>query len=362
MTTTSPEEQALCPTCADEVTWGAEDPIYSYDRVRSKYEEIDLSTMSEARRHATLREGYRRCPNPSRDMPEHYLPATYATFHNPLIVGLVGAPAAGKTHLLTAMISAAYRHALSPYGIETSALDFHRHLEFERRYMRPFQDGDELPGTVTGQVEAADILLLRGPGGARPVTFFDVAGEDLENPTLNRATRFLTSANAMIFVHGLEDAADDGRPSSADNARSFELAVERLRSMPGGANRIPAALAVTKADRLRYLPPIDRWLRRDAPPSLDAGLIREQTRDVYAFLHHTGQTGALRPFEAFRRCTMHFVSASGKDAIADHPTDDGTEKHFVRGISPIHVLEPLVAILAMTGMLQGAEAYRVGVA
>jgi len=348
-----------CPTCADEFLWQGNDPVFRYDEAISDYEPIDLGRMSESRVATALREGYRKCPNPSGDATEHYLPATYWTYPDPLVIGLVGAPAAGKTHLLTAMIWAAYQHALKPYGIETSALDFHRHHEFERLYMRPFQDGGELAGTRTNVSEAVDILLMRGPGGTRPVTFFDVAGEDLERSSANRATRFLASANAVIFVHGLEDPPEEGRPAASNTAWSFELAVERLRGMPGGVDRIPAVLAVTKADRKRYVPPVDRWLRA-APHGLDAGLIRDQTRDVYAYLHHAGQTGALRPFEAFRRCTMHFVSASGKDSVAVDPGADRTERHFPRGISPMHVLEPLVAILAMTGMLDGPEARKVG--
>lgn len=350
-----------CPTCADDVVWEPDEQVYRYDDAQSNYERVNITTMSESVLATTLREGYRKCPHPSGDMPEHYLPATYFNYRDPLVVGLVGAPAAGKTHLLTAMIWAAYQHALKPYGIATSALDFSRHREFERRSIRPFLDGAELAGTHTGVMEAADILLLRGPGGERPVSFFDVAGEDLESATLNRATRFLTSANAVIFVHGLEDLPEAGHPASSNSSWAFELAVERLRGMPGGADRVPAALAVTKADRLRYVPPVDRWLRRATPPSLDAGMIREQTRDVYAYLHHTGQTGALRPFEAFRRCTMHFVSASGKDAVPVDPDAERLDRRFPRGISPMHVLEPLVSILAMTGMLQGAQAEKVGV-
>src|SRR5262249_8047185 len=157
----------------------------------------------------------------------------------------VGAPDSGKTHLLTAMIRQAHRGGLRAYGVETSALDIRRHDEFERLFIDPFEKGGALPGTDAGMVEAADILLLRGPGGERPGTFCDVAGEDLESTEAdNIATRFLIGADAVIFVYASED------PSEAKSKnRSFDMAVERLLDQPVGEG-LPAVIAVMKSDRL----------------------------------------------------------------------------------------------------------------
>ncbi|MEU6264435.1 hypothetical protein [Saccharopolyspora shandongensis] len=52
-------------------------------------------------------------------------------------------------------------------------------------------------------------------------------------------------------------------------------------------------------------------------------------------------------------CTLHFVSASGSEA-------EPGEERFARGFEPVRVLEPLVAILAMAGMIGGEPAGRVG--
>lgn len=346
-----------CPICADDFEWPNDPTVSLYDEENDRYELVDVSSLSSVKRADLARKGYRQCPNPSADTAEHYLPATYADYSDPLVIGLVGAPASGKTHLLTAMIRQAHLNGLAAYGVTAAALDFRRHKRFRNQFIKPFEEGGELAGTGTGIVEAADILLLRGPGGQqRPVTFFDVAGEDLESTDArNRATRFLVGATAVIFVHASEDPLDTGQPAAASENQSFNLAAERLRD-----GQLPAVIAVTKSDRLRYVPPADRWLHRGDERVVDAARIRAESRDVYAYLNHVGAGASLRPFEAFTRCTLHFVSASGGDAVPVNPNDQRSKKHFPHGFRPTRVLEPLVSILAMTGMITGPEAGKVG--
>ncbi|MEU5261135.1 hypothetical protein [Amycolatopsis sp. NPDC021455] len=328
-----------------------------HDKEKGGYKTIDLATLSPSKQADLARRGYRPCPNPSGDSVPHYLPATYADYGDPLVIGLVGGSGSGKTHLLTAMIRETYRGGLGPHRVHAAALDFRRHTAFRTNFVEPFEDGGALPATSHGVFEAADILLLRGPGGTRPVTFVDVAGEDLESTeALNSSTRFLLAVNAVIFVCAPEDTSAPGVLTGSEN-KSFEMAVERLDGLPGGAARVPASIVVTKSDRLRYLPPADRWLRRH-DPALDAARIRAESRDVYAYLHRIGAAASLRPFDAFTRCTLHFASASGGDALPVAGRDG--EYYFPRGISPVRVLEPLVAVLAMTGMITGPEADKVG--
>ncbi|MGM1057958.1 TRAFAC clade GTPase domain-containing protein [Saccharothrix sp. Mg75] len=349
-----------CPICADDYDWPDDSRVWVFDEQNARYDVEDTARLSEAKRASLARKGYRLCPNPSDDMEEHYLPATYAEYDAPLVVGLVGAPFSGKTHLLTAMIRQANKEGLAAYGIDVSALDLRRHDYFRQNFVKPFEKGGTLPGTSSGIIEAADILLLRGRDGRqRPVTFFDAAGEDLESTEArNRATRFLLSANAVIFVHAWEDPLETGESSPESENKSFQLAVESLRALPHG-EQVPAVIAVTKSDRLRYVPPVDRWLHRGDERVLDAARMREESRDVYAYLHHVGAGASLRPFTAFTRCTLHFVSASGGDAVPV-TSGDGQDRHFPRGFRPTRVLEPLVAILAMTGMITGPEAEQVG--
>jgi hypothetical protein len=101
-------------------------------------------------------------------------------------------------------------------------------------------------------------------------------------------------------------------------------------------------------------------LRRGDERELNAARIRAESRDVFAYLSHAGAAAALQPFETFDRCTLHFVSASGADAVP--VPNEAPRKHFPRGVRPTRVLEPLIAILAMTGMIPGHEADKVGTA
>jgi hypothetical protein len=262
---------------------------------------------------------------------------------------MVGRPAAGKTHLLAAMIrEVVERGGLAPYGLAASPLDLHRHAWYRDTFVVPTERGERLPSTHEGLTEPVEILLVSGPYGARPVAFFDVAGEDLQAVgEADKLARFLVGAGALIFVHGL-----DPTPDRSGN-QAFEMSLARLRMVPEYA-RLPAAIVVTKADRLRYLTSVDRWLRRPSGPlsSLDSNLLHAESRAVYAFLHGRREHAVLTPFEVFDRCTLHLVSASGGEAAPDGV--------FPRGCEPLRVLEPLVAVLAMAGMIDGAQADRVG--
>ena len=97
--------------------------------------------------------------------------------------------------------------------------------------------------------------------------------------------------------------------------------------------------------------PADKWLRRGTEVTLDASLIHAESRDAFAYLHQQGAVASLGPFEVFSRCTLHFVSASGGDVSVDK---------FARGVRPTRVMQPLVAILAMAGVISGPEAGKVG--
>lgn len=364
MTTEGVGRVVRCPTCMDTFEWIDAGEVWRYDDAERQYELINISRLDSAKQAAMRRNGYHRCPNPSEDAPEHYLPASYATYEDPLVVGLIGAPESGKTHLLTAMIREAHAGGLAPYGLTVSALDFLRHQEFCSKFIDRFEEGLQLPGTGRNVLEYADGLLLRGASGlVRPVTFFDVAGEDLQSAASSgRGGRFLIGANALIFAHAAEDPLDlEERAKVKRNSlmqgenRAFTLALERVRAVrtEAEAAAIPAAAALTKADRLRYVSPADKWLRRGTERRLDASMLHAESRDAFAYLYQQGAAASLAPFEVFSRCTLHFVSASGGDVSVD-------KSEFPRGVRPMRVMQPLVAILAMAGVISGSEAGKVG--
>lgn len=348
----------------DTFEWIDIGEVWLYDDAERQYELIDISGLNPAKQAATRRDGYHQCPNPSGDAPEHYLPASYATYDDPLVVGLIGAPESGKTHLLTAMIREAYAGGLAHYGLTVSALDFLRHQEFRTKFIERFEKGLQLPGTDTKVLEYADWLLLRGSDGlARPVTFFDVAGEDLQSAASSgQGGRFLIGADALIFAHAAEDPLDlEERANVQRNSltpgenKAFTLALERVRAVRAEAETvaIPVAVALTKADRLRYVSVADKWLRRGVERVLDASLIRAESRDTFAYMYQQGAIASLAPFQVFSRCTLHFVSASGGDVSLG-------KSEFPRGVRPMRVIQPLVAILAMVGVIKAPEAGKVG--
>jgi hypothetical protein len=336
-----------CPICVDEFPAPPGGVLYVYNEQTAQSEPVDITRLTPARQAQIMVNGYFKCPHPSGDTHEHYVPATYWYYPDPVIISLIGDSMSGKTMLLASMIREAYSGGLAAYGLQVSILDFRRHEGYRQASLVPFERGQVLPGTHSGVTEPADILLIRAPNGTeRVVVFYDVAGEDLASThALNPSTRHLSAANALIFVHPLEGAP------SREGDWSFELATERLQATPGAVGKFPAAIAVTKSDRMRFSSPIDRWLKTGEAPALDAARFRAESSDVYAYLHSRGELGALRPYDAFHRCTLHFVSAAGSEPV---------EGRFARGIKPSNVLDPLIAILAMTGVLPDAEAEKVG--
>ena len=369
-----PPRRVRCPICMDLTVWPDGRTVWVWDRKTASYQIEDVGRLDEVRRNDVLRRGYQPCDNPSAERPEpkHYLPATYGFYDDPLVVGLVGASQSGKSHLLTAMIREVLRGGLSPYGLVVEPLDFRKHDEFRRGHLVPFERGEQLRGTDYGVTEYAESLVVRGPTGVRPLVFFDVAGEDLQQADdQGRGGRFLVSVGALLFVHAPEDElarreSDQrrGRSSVGYEDEAFRLSLARITAGNPDYALVPAVVAVTKADRLRFRPPADFWLRRGPETAVQASRIRAESRDVYAYLHESGARAALDPFEVFDRCVMHFVSASGGDVVV--PTETTVSPGelpagtFPRGVRPHRVLEPLVSILAMAGVLPGAESEKVG--
>ncbi|GLZ39071.1 hypothetical protein [Actinokineospora sp. NBRC 105648] len=360
---TEPARKVTCPTCLDIYPWDESEPL-EYSIREGKYspvpqpEHANPAKLADARRR-----WYVRCPNPSGDAPNHYLPVTYADYPDPLVVALVGRPRSGKTHLVVAMIRELLSGVAIESGLTAHALDYYQHVTFKRDYLDPFEQGTQLPGTANELGNYLAWLVVKCGSTERPLVFFDVAGEDFRDPRdRGRKTRFLLNAGAMLFVedapHVLRESAeqhdletDRSLSNSLGANATNEFVQEALSRLPNGGAQLPCAVAVTKADRLRYLPPADRWLRHDPGGRVSAGQLLAETEDVYALLHSANANDMLALYSHFDRCTMHFVSATG-GAVANG--------HFPAGIRPMRVLAPLLALLTMAGVLPGRDARRVG--
>ena len=114
-------------------------------------------------------------------------------------------------------------------------------------------------------------------------------------------------------------------------------------------------IVLNKADKVRFEEPASRWLRFE-DVSVNTETFLRESADVYAFLER-GAPGVLtEPYQVCRRATLHVASATGGPQEGD---DKGSK--YPRGVTPVGVLRPLIAMLAMTGVLTGPQAEKIGV-
>ncbi|MER6946751.1 hypothetical protein ABT294_22225 [Nonomuraea sp. NPDC000554] len=328
----------LCPICLHEFEW-SEDELFERTSA-GEYRALDLADETGPRRADLLRAAHVRCPASAGQATEHHLPHAYVRHGQPLVIGLVGGPQTGKTHLLAAMIWAIERNGLSSYGLTASAVDIERHQNYLDTYVHPLMiDRKALSRTPQQDLaEFADALLISDGEHTTAVAFFDIAGESLRSTTAE-ATRFLPAVGGLLFV---VDPSED--PNTVGD-RSFGAVLDRL-PRSGGRLEVPAAVVVTKCDMLRLQSPVDEWLYASGD-GLDPAAILAESRDVYAFLHKRKAQPWLSPYDKCRRCTLHFASATGGAAASDG--------RFLREVRPRRVLEPLAALLAMTNVMSGGQ-------
>ncbi|SNT60402.1 hypothetical protein SAMN05443665_10579 [Actinomadura meyerae] len=333
-------EQVSCPICLGRLDWG-ELPLYTFDQNLAQYVELTVPRGTNAEQRARLmRTAAVRCPNPGGTTGVHYLPAGYGQYGSPAVYGFIGGTTSGKTHLAAAMVAEIERGALGEYGLTAQPVDLDRHQAFLRDMVHPlFSEASWLAPTREGEVAFADAFVLSGAGRPRAMALFDVAGGELSN--VGDAKRFLDIADGLIFV------ADPKRftPGSLGDP-AFNTVLSLLRST-GRLSKVSAAIVLNKADLYKFDDPVAHWLSRDAPV-LDAAEVLEESADVFGYLHQRDAGAWTRPYQECERATLHVVSATGTDAIE-------------RGARPLRVLRPLVALMAMTGLLASADAQDVGI-
>jgi hypothetical protein len=182
-------------------------------------------------------------------------------------------------------------------------------------------------------------------GPERPVALFDVAGGDLAR--VDETNQFLWIADGLFFVI---DPDHMTTRRVGDETFSNVLDVIRESAHPGP---VSAAIILNKADKLRFDEPVTRWLRSESK-ALDAAEFLRESADVYAYLQ-AKEAGALAgAYQVCDKATLHVASPTGGSG-------DGEGGVYPRGVTPRRVLRPLVAMLAMTGVLTGPEAEQVGV-
>ncbi len=355
--TGAPGRGVICPMCLHEIqNWNTLD-YWRWDADQEVYVELQVPLgLNETQLEQRQFRAFVRCPALEGDaqIGPHYLPAGYGRFGPPVVLGFVGLTMSGKSHLLASMVGAIVGRELeSRYGITASPLDHAWHRRFMEAWVSPLLKHHKvLPGTGERRVvEFADAFLIRQPGRHdRVVALFDVAGGDLAR--LDETKEFLWIANGLFFV-----VDPDRMTTQWAEDETFSNVLDIVRK---GMRRAPvnAAIVLNKADVLRFDEPVDRWLRSEGhtpkPGTLNSTEFLRESADVYAYLDAKGALAMAEPYEVCDKATLHVASPTGG-------ADTGEGGVYPRGVTPRRVLRPLVAMLAMTGVLTGPEAEKVGV-
>ncbi len=346
MTDSNADGYVSCPICLSLLVW-KDLAKYRWDSAR--YVDLEIPDgLSPDQLRRIERGAYVKCPSPASVAgEEHYLPADYGKHGKPIVVGFVGRTESGKSHLLASMVGAIEGGGLSPYGISHNPVDLALHRRFMGTYVKPLLDDHEvLDGTKEGLVSFVDAYLMdSGDGEKRPIALFDVSGNDfVQDP---EAKQFLDIADGLIFVI---DPAQIRTGTSGDETFSnvANLLGDRFA-------QVSSAVVLNKADLVRFDDPIATWWFRPDVEPLDAGLIMRESADVYAYLHSQGAGAWVAPFSKSAKVTLHIASATGG------PATGSTDGIYPRGVWPHRVLTPLVALLAMTGVIKGTQAEKVGI-
>jgi hypothetical protein len=347
----TPDPVVICPICLHEIQDWDIQGYWQWDDPEEKYKELVVPAgLNEMQMVPYLRGAHIRCPAPLEAGSAHYLPVNYGRFGRPVLLGFVGLTKSGKSHLLASMAGAIERGDLEKYGISSRPIDHAKHQQFLEKSVNPlFRHSKVLDGTQEGIVEFADAFIMRHDGGPeRPVALFDVAGEDLAR--VKETKRFLLIADGLFFVIDPDNLVA-GRVGDETFSNVLDV-VQQVGDRPGPLN---AAIILNKADKVRFDDPVARWLRSPEPDDgeLDAVEFLRESADVYGYLHTRRAAALTRPYQVCDKGTLHVASPTGG-------VGEGEGGVYPRGVAPRGVLRPLLAMLAMTGVLTGPEAEKVG--
>ncbi|WP_155884533.1 TRAFAC clade GTPase domain-containing protein [Actinomadura flavalba] len=345
--------QRVCPYCLSTLDWSDFGAIPLVKETAEGAEVLMRAPgESEDRWRYRTMSAMRQCAG---DGHPHTLPPDYGDFE-PLIIGLIGNSAAGKTHLLTAMIEQLRRRRAVFEDLRIEALDGKLERNFYYDRIQPFlEEHRVLDGTrPTQRPEFAYALRVHSEytGRTHAVGFFDVAGEHFRDRDYER-TPFMSVADAVIYV------ADAAKLRSGDRwARhvpdpGFTHAIAQLRGAARDRRKLPpAVIVVAKSD---LLAPVHRaaghWLaQRDENSLADLRSAKRESRDAYRFLSDHGAELWLEPWGQ-AETTIHFASASGVDRVRGEDKGRFPEEDF----GPRRVLRPLMSLFSMTGLVPRVE-------
>ncbi|GAA0252390.1 hypothetical protein GCM10010492_61150 [Saccharothrix mutabilis subsp. mutabilis] len=344
-----PPNSLQCPICLHTVLWSAA-PVVVLDAQGEETPFVALPGENQEVLFNRLATAYRVCTGGGT---RHYLPHDYGDYDERVVVGVIGQGAAGKSHLLAAMVGQLMRRAapLRDLGLLVEPLDLRIHQRYMSTVVEPFLGRRQrLRATPAQAIEFADALKVTNlrTGRRFALTFFDVAGEVLER--VDPSVAFIGAVNALVFVIDPETVPNllRGRPETTGDA-AFDVTLARISAIRNRRRLpylpIPSVSVVAKADLLRFRSAkVDHWLSRDAEAEeFDLSTVEDESRDVYAYLFARDAHRWLAPAERCAWSTLHFASAAGT-------SPEGAEFPAV-AFRQRRVLKPLLSLLAMKGVL-----------
>jgi hypothetical protein len=289
-----------------------------------------------------------------------------------LVVAVVGVNRVGKTHLLAASLTEAYRRrGLATIGCSEFVPDDSTSRRFLEDYFVPlFRHGQVLDATPPEDQEVRfrplvfDVTLPDTPPFA--LVMHDIAGEVLgDHRKREQLATYLRGARGIIFVVDPRDIDDlrDGLPDwilESNELGSWDQgALLAACVKPGGIldGRAPPPVAVTiaKSDLLPMACSESFGFLSPAPtPETRAEFdarIHRSSQEVEEFLERHGAHNILGPAREHNqrlrasgnsRVTYHAVSALGSAPDIDEQLTDK--------VRPINCLDPLAVILAQIMM------------
>ncbi|GAA3504961.1 hypothetical protein GCM10019016_120740 [Streptomyces prasinosporus] len=346
-----------CPICLSMVDWASAETV-TLDADGRPEPLVRLTGEDDVRWNHRRLDAYRLCAGGGGE--PHVLPGRYGDFGEPLVIGVVGESAAGKSHLLAAMLGMLSDvDRMARLGLVVGGLDLKLHQRYLKDVVRPFLDqGQGLAGTPAQPPEFTDALWIHNSNTGRSfaVAFFDVSGEWLADH--DSEVPFLGAVSALVFV--VDPTRIRGLTASTGSVTgdpSFGVVLDkigRLRGVDGSQFLpLPAAVVIGKCDLLRHHEGlVDRWFQNASPDEeLNLATVEEESEDAYAFLSSRGARGWLAPFVRCARSTLHFATATGHKAVET----DGLQRSPHGSFAPRRTLKPMLALFAMCGVLDPTD-------
>ncbi|MEU1626675.1 hypothetical protein ABZ746_15380 [Streptomyces sp. NPDC020096] len=346
-----------CPICLDTVDWESAEVVAVTDDGKPE-PLVRGDGEDDVRWNYRMLNAHRMCPGSGRD--PHMLPGRYGDFGEPLVIGVVGEAAAGKTHLLAAMIGMlSDAERMSRAGLVVGGLDQRLHQRYLKEVVRPFLDqGQGLKGTLAQPPEFTDALWIHNHRTQRSfaVAFFDVSGEWLADHDSD--TPFLGAVTALIFVVDptrIRGLTTDRGGTTGDP--SFAVVLDKIARIRGAEGSrflpLPAAVVISKSDLLRHHESlVERWFRETGDDEeLDLRTVEAESEDAYAFLSARDAQGWLAPFIRCWDSTLHFATATGHAAVKE----GDTQRSPFGAFAPRRALKPLLTLFAMSGVIDRNE-------